>query len=421
MSIIAKRIIAAMTAAPLVVALSLSARAQQSNAAPLTPQGPIDIQAQEQEFAGPEVIAKGDVHVKYKDSLVIAPQARLIRDAGGNPQKAIFTGHPRLIQGNNKIDAETLIFEVQSSHVIADGHAHSEVINSPPPDKNKGDSAGGGNKKSDGNGGAAAKADNASASGDSTAATAKTSSPAEDKIVTDSDHQEYDRTTGKFLAQGHVHVIHGDMMVKADKLQLIYGVDNRPETALFSGNVAATQFKNTTLADNIVYSLSSHRLQATGHVKSTVIQETKPTPAKKKNTVGFDGDLMQSANASEPEEAPKEDKIIVTSETQDWSRDPNRMTANGAVRVYYQDMICAGPACVMIRNSMNKPERIVFSGRSQVSQPTKRWIADHIEMTVADKKIIATGNTKAVILQAPKSAPAPTSGGQLAGKGETTK
>src|SRR6185437_139963 len=117
--------------------------------------------------------------------------------------------------------------------------------------------------------------------------------------------------------------------VEADEVQLIYGVDNRPETALFSGNVAATQFKNTTLAENIVYSLSSHRLQATGHVKSTVIQETTPPPAKKKNTVGFDGDLMQSANASEPEEAPKEDKIIVTSETQDWSRDPNRMTANG--------------------------------------------------------------------------------------------
>jgi lipopolysaccharide assembly outer membrane protein LptD (OstA) len=419
----AKRIIAAMAAAPLVVALSLSVRAQQPAATPVAAQGPIDIQAQEQEFAGDEVIARGDVHVKYKDSLVLAPVARLIRDAGGNPQKAIFTGHPRLVQGNSKIDADTLIFEVQTSHVVADGHAHSEVVDSPSDkgdkNKDKGDSANGGSNKPDNDAGAAPNGDTTASAPKSDSAPAK--APPE-KIVTDSDHQEYDRTTGKFLAHGHVRVTHGDIFVKADKLQLVYGLDNRPETALFSGNVAATQNKNTTIADSMTYSLSTHRLQATGHVKSTVIQETKPAPAKKKTTVGFDSDLMQAANATEtPETPPQEDKIIITSETQDFSKETNRMTANGAVRVYYQDLICAGPACVLIRNSLNKPERIVFSGRSQVSQPTKRWIADHLEMTVADKKIIATGNTKAIILQMPKGAPAPTSSGQLAAKGDTTK
>src|SRR4051812_13841416 len=75
-------------------------------------QGPIDIQANEQEFAENQVLAKGNVRVKYKDSVVLAPLATLYKDAGGNPQKAVFTGHPHLTQGNSKIDAEILTFEM---------------------------------------------------------------------------------------------------------------------------------------------------------------------------------------------------------------------------------------------------------------------------------------------------------------------
>ncbi|HEY9871042.1 MAG TPA: hypothetical protein V6D08_17890, partial [Candidatus Obscuribacterales bacterium] len=53
--------------------------------------GPIDIQANEQEFAGDQVIARGNVRVSYKESVIIAPMATLFRDTSGNPQKAIFT------------------------------------------------------------------------------------------------------------------------------------------------------------------------------------------------------------------------------------------------------------------------------------------------------------------------------------------
>ena len=55
---------------------------------------PIDIQAQEQEFQETVVLAKGDVTVTYKDSVVKAPEAKLFRDTAGQPQKAIFVGRP---------------------------------------------------------------------------------------------------------------------------------------------------------------------------------------------------------------------------------------------------------------------------------------------------------------------------------------
>ncbi|HEY9712125.1 MAG TPA: hypothetical protein V6C72_01570, partial [Chroococcales cyanobacterium] len=50
---------------------------------------PIDIQAEEQEFAEDHVIARGKVRVSFKDSIVNAPVATLFRDPQGQPQKAI--------------------------------------------------------------------------------------------------------------------------------------------------------------------------------------------------------------------------------------------------------------------------------------------------------------------------------------------
>lgn len=94
--------------------------------------GPIDIQADEQEFGEGHVVARGRVRVTYKDSVVVAPMATLYRDAGGSPQKAVFTGHPHLTQGANRIDSDVLIFEIASQKIIADGHAHSEVLENAP-------------------------------------------------------------------------------------------------------------------------------------------------------------------------------------------------------------------------------------------------------------------------------------------------
>jgi lipopolysaccharide assembly outer membrane protein LptD (OstA) len=156
----------------------------------------------------------------------------------------------------------------------------------------------------------------------------------------------------------------------------------------------------------MTYTLATKRLQATGHVKSTVIQENKPgTP--KKNILGSKDPVgMPAAHAATTggEEA-KDDVVIITSDSQDYSRETGRMTANGNVRVVYQDITGAGPTAILVRNAQGKAERVVFSGRSQISQPGRRWIADRIEMAMEDKKVIATGNTKALILQSPKPTP----------------
>jgi len=354
--------------------------------------GPIDIQANEQEFSGDQVIARGNVHVKYKDSTIIAPAATLFRDAGGNPQKAIFTGHPKLVQGGSIIDADTLTFEIAIQKIIAEGRAHSEVISnssSSTPDKP------------------------ANARSGETAA-------APERIITDSDRQEYDKQAQRFDAAGHVKVIHGDITVHADKLKLVYGTDSKPETAIFTGNVTANQNDNNTQADTITYSLTTRRLQATGHVKSKVIQQ-KADGSKKgglSEQPGADKAAAQPQTA-EADGSAQDDTMIILSDSQDYSQETGRVAADGNVRLYYQDTIGIGPKVIMVRNQDGKPERVIFRGRSQVTQPGRRWIADRITLTVADKKVLAEGNTKALILKNPnqEQQAKPDSGqSQLAGR-----
>jgi lipopolysaccharide export system protein LptA len=399
-------IIGFLLAAPLVVPGSQSA-VRAAGPGPEAPSGPIDITANEQEFSGNQVIARGNVHVKYKDSVVVAPMAALIRDAGGSPQSAIFTGHPHLTQGQNKIDAETLVFEMANSKIVAQGRAHSEVISSGGEDQKGGTSVADSAKSTLGtapdepNAGLAEVADQTPDSRSAPKMPANAAKAPVEKIITDSDRQEYDQSSGKFDALGHVRVVHGNILVKADKLTLVYGLDKKPETALFTGNVTATQDRNNTIADQMAYNLSTKRLQATGHVKSTVIQEHKDEKdGKKKPALGFDPAGMQSAVATEIEQ-PKDDIVIITSETQDFSKQTGRMSATGNVRVLYQDTTGSGPQAVLLRNPQGKCDRVIFSGRSQISQPGRRWIADRIEMTINDKKVLASGNTKALILQTP--------------------
>ncbi|HNM49115.1 MAG TPA: hypothetical protein PKN86_05410, partial [Candidatus Obscuribacter sp.] len=104
--------------------------------------------------------------------------------------------------------------------------------------------------------------------------------------------------------------------------------------------------------------------------------------------------------------------IIIVSDSQDYSKETGRLTAFGNVKIFYQDTVGIGPKVILVRNVEGQAERVYFVGRSQITQPGKRWIADKIVMTVADRKVLAEGNTRAIIL--PKKQAEPASNFQLA-------
>lgn len=398
--------------------------------------GPIDIRANEQEFGNDNVIARGNVRVTYKDSIIIAPEATLYKDATGNPHRAVFTGHPRLTQSKNKIDAEKLTFEMVSGQIVAEGHAHSEVeMETSEADRSEGKTAG--------ITAIEAKAEEAKST---KSVASKPPAKKTEHIITDADRQEYNQKTGGFNASGHVRVKQGDILVISDKLQLVYGADGKPETCVFTGNVTATQNKNSTAADTITYSLVTKRLQASGNVRSKVIQEKAEGNNKSPNQISF-GLLPATAKSSnktvaatnDSGSATKDEYIYINSDTQDYSKENGRLSARGRVKVAYQEMSGMGPALVMTRDQEGKADKVYFVGRSQISQPGRKWIADNITYVVADKKVVAQGNARAMILQKPGakdtpfalpgSSPAPagqsrmaTSGARLsASKVDTTK
>ncbi|MBP6744675.1 hypothetical protein KA344_05545 [bacterium] len=411
--------------------------------------GPIDIKAEEQEFAGDHIIARGHVRVVYKDSVIVAPVATLYRDVNtGQPQKAIFTGHPHLVQGNNKIDADTLVFEMVSSKIMAEGHAHSEVVNEAPPPAadqvaGKGDTkkpnkkvtpassaeaalaqaaATKGSLNSDASTEPESKASaGANGAGGTTTSALGGSSEGPTTIITDSDRQVYDRGTGQFEAFGHVKVKAGDIDVLSDHLRMAYGADQKPEAAVFTGKVSATQGQNNTQSDTMTYFLNTKRLQATGHVRSKVIQSNNSnSTASKSNTVtapanegkvepivngGIAANTTNSTSAVAPAITNTGAPVIIVSDTQDYNKETGRLDAVGNCKIFYEDTVGIGPKIVMVRNAYGQAEKVVFIGRSQITQPGKRWIGDRITMIINDRRVLAEGNTRAFILQKKMEAP----------------
>jgi lipopolysaccharide export system protein LptA len=389
-------------------------------AATPTASGPIDITADEQEFATDSVIAKGAVRVVYKDSVITAPLATLYKDESGNPNRAVFTGHPRLTQAHSKIDANMLTMELQKQKILAVGGAHSEV-DIPDDEKDNGLTSAKKDDKKPVPVVAPKSADSDEEDGENTAV-ATTQAPSDskakadkppEKIITDSDRQEFDQGTGRFDCFGNVKVINGDMIIHAEKMQVIYGAtSNKPETCLFTGHVIASQGKNTTYADNINYSLSTKRLQASGNVKSKVIQEkkeeAKPTakadifgaPAAAANTKQLKGNASATSIAM-PMNSDNDKPFWIFSDAQDYNRDGGRMAAQGNVKVVNGDMYGCGPSVVMTKRPDGKADKVYFVGRSQITQPGRRWIADEITYTVDTKMVIANGNARAMVMQNP--------------------
>lgn len=200
----------------------------------------------------------------------------------------------------------------------------------------------------------------------------------------------------------------------------------------------------------MTYFLTTKRLQATGHVKSTVVQtqqaeapkkggpfstfktgNNKPVVAtesiRRPSTPAVDTTGEQSAESPEATDtqaanaADEADKqpIFIFSDSQDYSENTGRCTADGNVKLLYGETIGVAPKMVMVKNiTTGETEKVLLYGRCQITQPGKRWIADRITYTVADNKVIAEGNTKAFILQ--QKAPGSGGGTQLAQKQPTT-
>ena len=91
-------------------------------------------------------------------------------------------------------------------------------------------------------------------------------------------------------------------------------------------------------------------------------------------------------------------RINVWSDRQEYYKASNIIQASGKVHVTYKDYDARGPkATVYPDKKTNKPNEIVFLGRSVITEQMRSIEADRIKMFIEPKNFFAEGNVKTVI------------------------
>jgi hypothetical protein len=169
----------------------------------------------------------------------------------------------------------------------------------------------------------------------------------------------------------------------------------------------------------MTYFLITKRLQASGHVRSKVVQEknneAKPVPKQQEEGVIKPISNVNDASGDSKHSSPPKAltglsggdshaPIIIVADSQDYNKETGRLDAIGNAKIFFEDTVGIGPKVILMRNADGRAEKIIFVGRSQVTQKGKRWIGDRVTIMCDDRRIIAEGNTKAIFMNQKKDA-----------------
>ena len=90
--------------------------------------------------------------------------------------------------------------------------------------------------------------------------------------------------------------------------------------------------------------------------------------------------------------------VKVWANNQQYNNKTNTAIANGAVKIHYNTYVATGPKAVMVADpKTQKPNKIIFSGRSKIKDGDKSIEADSIVITMSPKNFAAEGNVKTQI------------------------
>lgn len=189
-------------------------------------------------------------------------------------------------------------------------------------------------------------------------------------IIITADEQEYDTNTNLMKATGAVVINYDDMVATSDNAYALLNKQGDVQNIKLSSRATIKQDKSIIKGDNIQYSALRQDIIVSGNTLSDVTFENG-------------------------------DRVIVNARNQQYDRRGNTIMATGNVDVKYADYIANGPKAIMYINSKtNKPEKIIFTGRSKITQKGANSVeADKIIMTMEPKTFEADGNVKTIIEQ----------------------
>lgn len=184
-------------------------------------------------------------------------------------------------------------------------------------------------------------------------------------IIITSDEQEYNTNTNLMKAMGSVVVNYEDMTATSDSAYALMDKKGEVQNIKLISRATIKQDKSIIKGDNIQYSKLRQDIIASGNTLSDVTFENG-------------------------------DRVIVSARSQQYDKKGNALIAVGKVNVKYADYTADGPKAIMYINSKtNKPEKIVFAGRSKIVEKGINSVeADKITMTMQPKTFEAVGNVK---------------------------
>lgn len=189
-------------------------------------------------------------------------------------------------------------------------------------------------------------------------------------IIITADEQEYDTKTNLMKATGSVVINYKDMVATSDSAYALLNKQGDVQNIKLSSRATIKQDKSVIKGDNIQYNANRQDIIVSGNTMSDVTFENG-------------------------------DRVIVNARNQQFDRRGNTMMATGSVNVRYSDYKAIGPKAIMYINSKtNKPEKIIFSGRSKITEKDINSVeADKITMIMNPKIFEADGNVKTIIEQ----------------------
>lgn len=185
-------------------------------------------------------------------------------------------------------------------------------------------------------------------------------------VIITADNQEYDTNTKTLTAQGGVIIYYKDVETYSDKAVANLSQAGDLQKITLIGHGKLKQKESTIIADKFIYDAITEEAFGIGSAYSDVTMD--------------------------------ESRIQVWSNRQQYNKKANVMMASGNVHVIYKDYDARGPkATVYPDKKTNKPNEIVFVGRSKIKNMGRVIEADRIKMLIEPKNFFAEGNVKTII------------------------
>lgn len=185
-------------------------------------------------------------------------------------------------------------------------------------------------------------------------------------VVITADEQEYDTNTKTLTARGNVIIYYKDVETFSNTAIANLNQKGDLQKITLIGNGRLKQKDSVITANRFIYDAVKEVAYALGSAHSDV---------------DMDGT-----------------RINVWSNRQEYYKKTNIIQASERVHVTYKDYDARGPKATVYPDSKtNKPNEIVFLGRSTITEQMRSIEADRIKMFINPKNFFAEGNVKTVI------------------------